>query len=230
LKDQLLREAEASRTDTAGRPKMVVSPASQTRIREINSSIAKVQAALQAKDMEIDDLNRQINKTKSRLRQAQARMESSPGANQEYLQLMRDRSLTASRFEEIGRKMQDSSMASALVTRGQGEMLELLEAPVVPEEPYAPKRPLIIGVGLVLGLGIGIALAAGREIKDTSLKNLKDVRAYTRLTVLGSIPLLENDFVLRRRRRLGWLIWTASLLLGVLLMAGAVTYYYVSRG
>ncbi len=64
---------------------------------------------------------------------------------------------------------------------------------------------------------------------DTSLKNLKDVRAYTKLTVLGSIPLLENDFVVRRRRRLGWLAWAASLLLGILLMAGSVVYYYTSR-
>ena len=39
-------------------------------------------------------------------------------------------------------------------------------------------------------------------MKDTSLKNLKDVRAYTQMSILGSIPLLENDFVVRRRKRL----------------------------
>ncbi len=82
---------------------------------------------------------------------------------------------------------------------------------------------------VLLGVGLGFSLAAGRELKDTSLKNLKDVRAYTRLTVLGSIPLLENDFVVRRRRRIGWLAWTAAFLVGVLLMAGSVAYYYTSK-
>jgi drug/metabolite transporter (DMT)-like permease len=125
--------------------------------------------------------------------------------------------------------MQDSSMASDLMARGQGEMLEMLEQPVMPDAPYAPKRPLIVSLGVLAGLALGIALAGGREIKDSSLKNLKDVRAYTRLTVLGSIPLLENDFVLRRRRRFAWLMWTAALLLGVLLMAGSITFYYMSR-
>jgi len=179
--------------------------------------------------MEIDDLNRQLVDTKNRLRTTQTRLEASPGASQEYVQLTRDRALAAARSEELGRKMQDSAMATDLENRKQGELLEALELPVIPEEPYAPKRPIIISFGVIIGIGIGIALAGGREIRDTSLKNLKDVRAYTRLTVLGSIPLLENDFVLRRRRRLGWLAWTAAFLLGILLMAGSIVYYYTSR-
>jgi uncharacterized integral membrane protein len=48
--------------------------------------------------------------------------------------------------------------------------------------------------------------------------------------VLGSIPLLENDFVVRRRRRISWLVWACAILLGLLLMAGAVFYYYTQRG
>jgi drug/metabolite transporter (DMT)-like permease len=101
---------------------------------------------------------------------------------------------------------------------------------VIPEEPIAPNRPLIIAVGLAIGAAVGIGLASVREIKDTSLKNLKDVRAYTRLTVLGSIPLLENDFVVRRRRRIAWLLWALAILIGMLLMAGSVFYYYTQRG
>lgn len=229
-REQIVRETEAARADSTGKPRMVVSPANQAKLREVNSAIARLQAALQAKDMEVDDLNRQINDTKARPRQSQARLESSPGASQGYLQLMRERELAMARYEELGKKSQDSSMATDLLSRGVGETLEMLEQPVMPDEPYAPKRPLIISLGCILGLALGVALAGGREIKDTSLKNLKDVRAYTRLTVLGSIPLLENDFVLRRRRRFGWLMWAAALLLGVLLMAGAMTWYYMSRG
>jgi hypothetical protein len=48
--------------------------------------------------------------------------------------------------------------------------------------------------------------------------------------VLGSIPLLENDFVVRRRRRIAWLAWACAILVGILLMAGAVFYYYTQRG
>jgi polysaccharide chain length determinant protein (PEP-CTERM system associated) len=201
-----------------------------SRLRELNSAIVRLQAALEAKDMEIDDYNRQINELKNRIKLTQSKLESGASISQEYLQLVRDRELAARRYEELGRKLQDSSMATDLVSRGQSETMEVLESPVIPEEPIAPNRPLIIAVGLALGAAVGIALASVREIKDTSLKNLKDVRAYTKLTVLGSIPLLENDFVVRRRRRIAWLAWALAVLVGVLMMAGAVFYYYTQRG
>ncbi len=213
---------------TPGTP--ALPPATAQRLRELGSAIARVQTALQSKDMEIDEYNRQINELKNRIRTTQAKLESGASVSQEYLQLVRDRELAARRYEDLGRKLQDSSMATDLVSRGQSEMMEVLESPVIPEEPIAPNRPLIIAVGLAIGAALGIGLASVREFKDTSLKNLKDVRAYTRLTVLGSIPLLENDFVVRRRRRIAWLAWTVSILCGILLMAGAVFYYYTQRG
>jgi polysaccharide chain length determinant protein (PEP-CTERM system associated) len=229
-REQLVREVEAGARESAGaaRPRPAAGPnaAAQSRLREIQSMVAKVQAALQAKDMEIGDLDRQLNETRARLKQLSARIEGSPGASQEYLQLVRERDVADRHYQELGRKMQDSSLATDLENRKQGEMLEVLESPTLPEEPYAPKRGVIIVAGLVLGLGLGVSLAGGRELKDTSLKNLKDVRAYTKLAILGSVPLLENDFVLRRRRRLGMLVWVAATLLGLLLMAGAVIYYY----
>jgi hypothetical protein len=49
------------------------------------------------------------------------------------------------------------------------------------------------------------------------------------LTVLGSIPLLENDLVVRRRRRLAWLAWSTACLAGCLIMAGSVIFYYANK-
>jgi hypothetical protein len=69
-----------------------------------------------------------------------------------------------------------------------------------------------------------------REVKDSSLKNLKDVRAYTQMTILGSIPLLENDLVVRRRRRLAWLGWTTACLAAAIVISGSIVYYNVTRG
>lgn len=231
--NEMLEEEKKQLADASagnGSASRAIPRANVDRLREVSSAIARVQTALQAKDMEIDDYNRQINDLKNRIRATQSKLESGAAVSQEYLQLVRDRELAARRYEDLSRKLQDSSMATDLVSRGQSEMMEVLESPVIPEEPIAPNRPLIIAVGLAIGAAVGIALASFREIKDSSLKNLKDVRAYTKLTVLGSIPLLENDFVVRRRRRIAWLAWAVALLAGILLMAGAVLYYYTQRG
>ncbi len=198
--------------------------------RELQGRIAALQAAVQAKDMEIEDLNQQLAAARTRSRNLQSKVEASPLARSGYVALMRDREGAAQRFQDLERRFQESSMATKIEDQGQGETLETLEQPVIPIEPNAPKRPIIIAIATALGLLLGISLAFGRELKDVSLKSLKDVRAYTRLTVLGSIPLLENDFVVRRRRRMAWLGWSAAFLIGVLLMSGAVIYYYTAKG
>jgi hypothetical protein len=72
-------------------------------------------------------------------------------------------------------------------------------------------------------------LAAAKEVKDASLKNLKDVRAYTNLPVLSSIPLLENALLVRRKRRPGLAgmdergrVWDRRLW-------GATVYYHMTH-
>src|SRR5581483_2925452 len=75
-------------------------------------------------------------------------------------------------------------------------------------KPVAPKRYYIIGVGCVVSLMLGLALAGVQEARDSSLKNLKDVRAYTNLPVLSSIPLLENSLLVKRKRRLAYVAWS----------------------
>lgn len=229
-RDAAAREAEGARSDSPTKStRMVQNPANMAKVRELQSSLQKLQLSLQFKDTEISDLEKQISETRGKLRSTQSRLEASPSTSQEYLQLTRDRDLLTSRYDELSKKVQESTMSSDLESRKQSETLEVLETPAIPEEPASPKRPLIVGMGIIVGIGLGISLAGAREIKDSSLKNLKDVRAYTKLTVLGSIPLLENDFIVRRRRRLGWLAWAATFLLGILLMAGAIVYYYTSK-
>jgi uncharacterized protein involved in exopolysaccharide biosynthesis len=127
------------------------------------------------------------------------------------------------------RKKGMSETANALDERKGGENLEVLDPASLPEEPTEPDRLLISAIGAGTGLALGIVIAGIKEMKDTSLKNLKDVRAYTQLPVLSSIPLLENALLVRRKRRLYWLAWTTALLVGAVAMAAAIYYYYFGR-
>jgi hypothetical protein len=119
-------------------------------------------------------------------------------------------------------------MATALENRQAGERLEQLDAPTLPQTPTEPKRPLIVGLGTALGLTIGLAIAGIREMKNTALKNLKDVRSYAPLPILATIPILENDSVTRRRKRLQVLAWSVASLASAAIISASVANYYAT--
>jgi len=189
----------------------------------------RIQALIQAKDLEMEDYKKQSVEVEKTIRGYQTRLEGVPVGIKEYDQLLRDRDLAKKDYEELDRRLNASAMSTALENRQQGERLEQLDPPSLPQTPAQPKRPLIIAIGTGIGLIVGVCLAAAWEVKDTALKNLKDVRAYTQLQVLGSIPLLENDLAVRRRKRLTWLAWSSAALLGVIVMSSSVVYYYATK-
>jgi hypothetical protein len=105
----------------------------------------------------------------------------------------------------------------------------LLDPANLPDTPVEPNRPLFAASGTAIGLMLGLVLAAVKEMKDASLKNLKDVRAYTNLAVLSSIPLLENALLVRRKRRLFWLAWSCAFVVGSIAVSGAMYYRFFGR-
>ena len=130
-------------------------------------------------------------------------------------------------YEEMSKRTAASETAQSLEDHKAGENLEQLDPPSLPDQAVEPVRAVWIGVGALAGLVLGLGLAAAQEVRNTSLKNLKDVRAYTNMPVLSSIPLLENALLVRRKRRLVWLGWSTAVIVGCILMSGAM-YYHVS--
>ena len=204
-------------------------PLYERESRQIDANIERLEAQLKAKQLEADQYQRDISATERQIRAVQGRIEAAPASDQQYGELLRDQQLSKVRYEEMMRKQSQSAVAEELERRQQGETLELLDPASLPQSPTEPNRPVIVGAGVLIGFVLGLFLAGAREAKDTSLKNLKDVRTYTQLPILGSIPLLENDLVVRRRRRLGWLAWSTACLVGILIMTGSVFYYYATR-
>jgi polysaccharide chain length determinant protein (PEP-CTERM system associated) len=209
-----------------------VSPASAQSVREardLEGNIRRFQSAIEAHDLDIQDSTKELKRVNDTIKSYQGRIETIPLGEKEYSDLMRDRDLIKERFIDLSEKLSKAEIAQEMEGRKQGETLELLDPASLPTAPTEPKRPIVISMGAALGLLLGIVIAGAREMKDTSLKNLKDVRAYTQMAILGSVPLLENDFVVRRRRRLAWLGWTTACLSAAVVMSGSVVYYYVSK-
>lgn len=224
-RDELL--AQEKKTNAGAKQKAETPPAALTpKLQELDAQIQQLQSLMEAKNLELERYVKEQARIDGLITQYQQRIEMSPLSEREYADLSRDYALAKARYDDLSLKKSQSEVATDLESRKQGETLELLDQASLPQKPTEPNRLFIICIGTAVGLTLGLFLAGGREMKDTSLKNLKDIRAYTNLAVLGSVPLLENDFVVRRKRRLTWLAWSTASILGFLAMAGSVYYYY----
>lgn len=198
-------------------------------VREIEAQIASTQSMIEAKRVEMENAQRDYNAASGQARSLQNQISAMPVGEAKYDELLRERALAKEQYDETSKKSDISTTQVQLTNRKQSETLELLDPANTPQQPTEPNRYMIVGAGVAIGAIIGMFIVAAREMKDTTLKSLKDVRAYTQLTVLGSVPLLENDLVVRRRRRLTWLAWSTACLAGILVMAGSVVFYFANR-
>jgi polysaccharide chain length determinant protein (PEP-CTERM system associated) len=192
-------------------------------------SIDRIQTQLKTNAIEEAQIRRDTQAVNAALRNYQNRLEAVPAGEKEYYELLRDRDLAKQRYIDLEGKRSKSNVSIDMERRKQGETLELLDAASLPTSPTAPKRTVMLPMGTFIGLLVGLLIAAIREVKDTSLKNLKDARLYTQLSILGSIPLLENDIVVQRRKQVMWVGWATATIAGLAIMAGSVAHYYLTR-
>jgi capsular polysaccharide biosynthesis protein len=111
---------------------------------------------------------------------------------EEYKQVTRDHETALQFYNTLLTKMNESTMATALEHRQQGEQFRVMDAPNLPDEPTFPDRRIFAGGGLAFGLFLGLLLAALLEYRDTSVRNERDIWAFTKLPTLAIISYISD--------------------------------------
>ncbi len=197
--------------------------------RDLEAEAQRTQGLIQAKDVEMEDYRKQSAQVDGSIRTYEARIEGTQVGIKEYDELIRDRDLAKKDYEDLDRRLNSSAMSTALQNRQQGERLEQLDPPSLPQTPAQPKRPLVISIGSGFGLLVGLCLAGVKETRNRALHTVKDIRAYSPIAVLGNIGLFESTAAVRRRRRAAWLTWSGGCLAGIAIMLSSVAHYYATK-
>jgi uncharacterized protein involved in exopolysaccharide biosynthesis len=235
-----IQQIERERDDLEKREaaQTVVSPGSTTSARVVtNPTVARELDILRqtidstrnriiSKEQEIKGYEKERAEYERIIGLYQRKLEDAPLQERQYNALLRDFDLARQDYADMTKRHDASETAQNLEEHKAGENLEVLDPATLPEQASEPNRLAWAGLGVAAGLGLGIVLAAAQEVRNTSLKNLKDVRAYTNMPVLSSIPLLENALLVRRKRRLVWLAWSSAVIIGCLLMTGSMYYRF----
>lgn len=190
-----------------------VSP--DTAARRPKSAPASADDDMQTFESEDDRLRRELSAYS-------ARVDRAPQREQEFAQLSRDYSTTKELYSSLLKKYQEAKIADDLERDSNGGQLRILDSAIAPRAPYAPNRSRLMLFGFMVSFAFAVGMVVLAERIDTSFHTVDDLRSFTRVPVLVSIPPLRTRAAeWRSRRRFAWM--ALATVTGIALI-GAATW------
>lgn len=169
-------------------------------------AVAATEAQVKAVDGEIKREQKMLDDNAKQIGEILQRINSVPGAEVALGALERDYQTKKGAYDQLLLQQQKISLSAEAASQQQAEGIEVVDPANLPSKPVAPKRFMLSGIGLAFGLGLGLLLTGILEIpRLLTIQSSEDVRHYTGLPVLISVPELltpEEVRAIPRRRRL----------------------------
>jgi len=143
---------------------------------------------------------------------------NAPFRQQELEALLPDYIAARNQYQSLWEKYE---LAKLWDPHHDGGRVVVLDPAVPRKQAVAPSIPKILAIGLVLALAIAAAVVALIERMDTSFHTADDLRAFTRVPVLATVPRLISPNAQRRKAREGRLLAAKFLMLLAVTFAGS---------
>jgi polysaccharide chain length determinant protein (PEP-CTERM system associated) len=149
-------------------------PRSQRSIVEYNEQLAALEQQQERIQAEMDRLLQ--------------RFDGAPAVQTQYATLQRDYEAAKEAHDQALRRYEEAKQNQQVEASGQAERFTILEAAIPPEGPSAPNRPRLLIMGLLLALAAAAAAIVAREQFDTSFHSVDEIREFTSIPVIATIP------------------------------------------
>ena len=176
-------------------------------------------------DKELAELKAEEAQLKAQANVLQARLETTPGTQQGYTLVTRDYSSAKDHYDSLMRRYEDAELTADVETSQAGERFRILEAAIPPEGPAAPNRFRLLIMGVLLAFAAAAGAVMVREQFDTSFHSVDEIREFTAVPVLVSIPPIGPT---TNGRRMRTAFAAASAVAAIVLVAGVAAY--MARG
>jgi uncharacterized protein involved in exopolysaccharide biosynthesis len=218
VQDQKARDLAAFKSrQSADAQRQAVSNAPQNL-----NALPRSKRSIKDFDDELSRLKTEERDLQQRIAVLQQRFDSTPGVQEGYLQIQSDYASAKENYDVLARKFDDARLAESIETGHQGENFRILDAAVPPEGPSAPDRMRLVLMGFLLALAAMAAVVVVTEQFDTSFHTVDEVREFTAVPVIATIPQIGTG------PRRGWLratLSTASAVAAVVAVATLSAYF-----
>jgi len=149
-------------------------------------------------DAGITSLERQMNETIANRDRIAAIAKGAPGLQAESMNLDRDYSVLRRNYDELLSRREAMRMSAAAENSADKVKIQVIDPPLVPQYPIAPKRTYYLTGVLLAGLGAGLGLALLLVQLDQSFHTTDDLRNLG-YPVVGGVSFLAASVPFARR-------------------------------
>jgi len=165
---------------------------------ELDPVVVQLQTQLRGTDNQIATLQARNAELRSKQRQIEGHLGSSPQVEKDYQVLTRGLALARDEYDRLLKQKMDTEFAAAASLAGSGDEFRLTGSPTVPLAPAKPARIAIGLIGLILGLILAAITALGAEAVDQTVRGSRDVVGLLGVTPTAIVPEIRNS-ILRAR-------------------------------
>ena len=224
-----LAEAKARERELAGvkaqEPKTEEKPA-PPRAAPLTPYVLRLKEALSEAEADIKVFKGEERRLRDGIATYQARVENMPRREQEFRELSRDYESTRELYQSLLKRSEEAQLAESMEQRQKGEQFRVLDPALPSPAPAAPHRVQLFVIALMGSLGLAVGAVVLAEKVDTSFHSVDDLRAFSPVPVLVSIPLIVTPTD-RRRRRWHMRLAAGAALVGLVLIVG-IAYFVVN--
>jgi len=210
--------AEAKARETNPDEKSTTSPRAP-----LTPYVLRLKEALGEVDADIKVFKGEEKRLRDGITAYQGRVENVPRREQEFRELSRDYDSTRELYQTLLKRYEEAQLAENMEQRQKGEQFRVLDPALSNPAPAAPNRVQLLAIALAGCAGLAMAVVMLAEKVDTSFHAVDDLRSFSAVPVLVSIPLIVTQSALRRHRwrmRLG--VAAAFVLLVLIVGTGYV--------
>jgi polysaccharide biosynthesis transport protein len=187
-----LAAAQSQYSDT--HPDVIAAKERVRQLRQMASSATPdqtLQGQIAANNAAIRQLMDQRDAIMARANAAVAGSARAPAIEEQAMQLENRATTLRTQYQQISENLLKAQNSARMATEQRAERLSLVEPANLPDRPYSPNRPLLIGAGAAAGLILGLLLALVIELVNRPVRSPRQLEQLD-LPVMGLVPLIKT--------------------------------------
>jgi polysaccharide chain length determinant protein (PEP-CTERM system associated) len=157
------------------------------------SQVSTLQAQLASIDARLATLKQNIDEIHKEMKSAEVVLKQTPVRNLEFEQISRDIQSAREVHDQLQRRYQEALLTERAEEGRSGEEFQILDPALPATGAAAPNRMLLLVGSVLFALAMGLGCVLLLERLDGSFRSVDELRAFTHVPILTTIPRIVTS-------------------------------------